>query len=225
MWWRLRGTIVSIKFGLTGLFKKEKFTFIGNRGAIRLDEEMALIDKTEADNAFKKCKKEIVDELLLHNGFCKWKTNAYVRLNGIDLLEFIDLQKEQHGSKTFCVNFAVMPLYCGESFMCIGLGSRLGSYITGGREDVWWDYGCERIAEKSFQNVAEAITQFVFPWFQELASEEAYRKRLIKDKSKKFAGYPAEKWLAAMQIENKEQLIQDAIEQLKLPKKLVDKKT
>lgn len=81
---------------------------------------------------------------------------------------------------------AVMPLYCERTFMCLGLGHRLGSYITG-REDVWWDFGCKGIAEKSFRNVADAITQFVFPWFQELFSEEAYRKRLIKDKSKNLS--------------------------------------
>lgn len=116
-----------------------------------------------------------------------------------------------------------MPLYCGEPYLCCGLGDRLGVYISGGK-DVWWDYCSEAVAEQSFQNVAEAITQFIFPWFQELSSEKAYRKRLIKDKSKKFVGYPAEKWLAALQIENKEQLIQDGIEQLKLPKKIMDRK-
>ena len=107
--------------------------------------------------------------------------------------------------------------------MCLGLGDRLGSYISGSR-DIWWDYCSEVVAEQSFQNVAEAITQFIFSWFQELSSEEGYRKRLIKDKSKKFIGYPAEKWLAALQVENKEQMIQNGIEQLKLPKKIMDRK-
>lgn len=71
---------------------KEKFSFVGNRFHIRSDEELSLIDKEEADNAFKKYKKEIIDPLLLDNGFCKWKTNAYVRLNKIGVLEYIDLQ-------------------------------------------------------------------------------------------------------------------------------------
>lgn len=82
------------------LFGKEKFTFIGDRETFRSDEEMALIDKKEADSAFKKYKKEIMDELLLHNGFRMWKSSAhaYVRLNGIGLLEYINLQKERYGS-------------------------------------------------------------------------------------------------------------------------------
>ncbi len=35
------------------------------------------------------------------NDFYRYKTNAYVRLNNIGLLEYIDLQKERYGSKTF----------------------------------------------------------------------------------------------------------------------------
>ena len=221
--WKVENIIGGIRYCLIGVFRKPNFTFVGNRSYIRVPEELALIDKKEADDAFKKCKEEIMDKLLFDNGFCKWKTNSYARLNGIGVLEYIDLQKEQYGSKTFCVNFAVMPLYCGETFMCLGLGHRLGHYITG-REDIWWDFGCESIAAKSFQNVADAITQYVFPWFQELSSEEAYRKRLTKDKTKKFPLYPAEEWLAASQIEDKEQLIQDGIRQLKLPKKMMDRK-
>ncbi len=43
------------------LLKQEKFAFVGTRRHIRLDDEMALINKEEADNAFKKYKKEIID--------------------------------------------------------------------------------------------------------------------------------------------------------------------
>ena len=55
-------------------------------------------------------------------------------------------------------------------------------------------------------------------------SEEAYRKRLTKDKAKKFPLYSAEEWLAALEIEDKEPLIRNSIEQLKLPKKIMDRK-
>ena len=201
------------------LFKKEKFAFVGTRRHIRLDDEMALIDKVEADNAFKKYKKEIIDELLLNNGFYKWKSSAYVRLNGIGLLEYIDLQKERYGSKTFCVNFSIMPLYCKEPYMVTGLGYRLGIYICG--KDIWWDYGSESIAQKSFENVSEAIIQFIFPWFLELSTEEKYKKRLIEDSAGKFAGYHVSQWLEALTVEEKEQLMQESINRLKLPKKLL----
>lgn len=198
---------------------KEKFNFVGNRFHIRSDEELSLIDKEEADNAFTKYKKEIIDPLLLDNGFCKWKTNAYVRLNKIGVLEYIDLQKERYGSKTFCVNFAIMPLYCGYSYMVTGLGDRLGSYISG--KDIWWDYCSESTAKESFENVAEAITKFVFPWFLKLSSEEGYKKRLIEDNLKKFVGYNSSEWLEALNVEDKEPLIRNSINQLKLPKKLL----
>ena len=201
------------------LLKKEKFAFVGIRRHIRLDDEMALIDKVEADNAFKKYKKEIIDKLLSNNGFYKWKSSAYVRLNGIGLLEYIDLQKERYGSKTFCVNFSIMPLYCKEPYIVTGLGYRLGTYICG--KDVWWDYGSESIAKESFENVSEAITQFIFPWFLELSTEEKYKKRLIEDGVKKFAGYHVSQWLEALTVEDKEHLMQESIERLKLPKKLL----
>ncbi len=104
---------------------------------------MSKINKEEADLAFKRCKKEMIDKLLLGNGFCRYKTKAYVRLNSIGLLEYIDLQKERYGSKTFCVNFAVMPLYCENKYIVTSLGDRLGTYLSG--NDIWWDYASEDI--------------------------------------------------------------------------------
>lgn len=196
------------------LFRKEDFTFVGNRPHLRLDEEMALIHKELADTAFKKYKKEILDRLLLENGFFRWKSSAYVRRNDIWLLEFIDLQKERYGSKTFCVNFAVMPLYCGRSYITTHLGGRLGTYISG--KDVWWDYCNETIAKQSFQNAADAIAKFVFPYFLELSSEEGYRKKLMEDKTKITA-----EWLEALEAADKERLAQSGIIQLGLPRRLL----
>lgn len=72
---------------------------------------MKSIDKVEADKAFKLYKKEYIDTLLKSKGFIKYSTNAYVRRNQVDVLEFIELQKETHGSKTFTVNYAMTPLY------------------------------------------------------------------------------------------------------------------
>ncbi len=60
---------------------KEKFGFVGNRQHIRTVGEMLTVNKEEADLAFKRYKKEIIDDLLLGNGFYKYKSNAYVRLN------------------------------------------------------------------------------------------------------------------------------------------------
>lgn len=198
-------------------FKKKEFIFVGNRPHIRLDEEMAQVNREEADQAFMKYKKEMIDPLLLEEGFSKWKSSAYVRRNKIGLLEFINLQKERYGSKTFCVNFAAMPLYCGYTYPILSLGHRLGTYISG--TDIWWDYGGERAAEQSFQNVAEAIAKFVFPWFLALSTEEGYRKMLAEF----MENHPeiAQKWLEALEIEEKEPLIQSSIRQLKLPKKLL----
>lgn len=56
---------------------KSNFSFAGNRPHIRVENELAGINKEEADNAFKQCKKEFIDTLLLSHGFCKYKTRAY----------------------------------------------------------------------------------------------------------------------------------------------------
>ncbi len=198
------------------LLEKEKFIFAGNRPHLRMDDEMARIDRKGADLAFKKYKKQIMDGLLLKQGFSRWKSSAYVRRNRIGLLEYLDLQKERYGSKTFCVNFAAMPLYCGYSWPVMSMGDRLGVFISG--KDVWWDYCDEKAAEQSFENAAAAVEQFVLPWFQEISSEKGYRK-MLAEFAESLPELAAE-WLDALELKEKEPLIQSGIQQLKLPKKL-----
>lgn len=147
--------------------------------------------------------------------FYRYKTNAYVRLNSIGLLEYIDFQKERYGSKTFCVNFAVMPLYCERKYVDTSFGSRLGTYISG--KDVWWDYASEEIAKVSFSNVVSAIDTYVLPWFDEVFNESGYRDKLLKIHNKQLA----EEWInAIVDIKDKETLIKRSIEELGLPKKV-----
>lgn len=190
------------------------FTFAGNRPHIRTESELANINKEEADQAFKQCKKEFIDTLLLSHGFCKYKTRAYVRMNPIGLLEYIDLQKENYGSKTFCVNFSAMPLYLQSEVLIFSLGHRLGTYICG--KDIWWDYASNSIARISFQNVAEAIIQYVFPWFEDISTEDGYRKKLTNLGNKKLVA----EWLNALEhTTDKETLITQSIITLGLPKK------
>lgn len=195
--------------------KKRDFCFVGIRQHIRTEEELLLVNKVEADLAFKRYKKEIIDSLLLSYGFYKYKTNGYVRLNDIGLLEYINLQKERYGSKTFCVNFAAMPLYCEYKYIVINLGGRLGTYISG--KDVWWDYASEKIAKDSFSNVSIAIEQYILPWFEQVSTEDGYRAKLLNIHNKKIA----KDWLDAMEnIEDKETLIRQSIIELKLPRKM-----
>lgn len=49
---------------------KDEFCFGGNRQHIRTEKEMMHINREEADLAFKQYKKELIDSLLLGNGFC-----------------------------------------------------------------------------------------------------------------------------------------------------------
>lgn len=121
-------------------------------------------------------------------------------------------------SKTLCVNFAVMPLYHPMKYMCLGLGQRLGSYISG--KDTWWDYADENIAQISFHNIRDAIQQYLLSWFENLSKEDNYKKRLESDIVKQTS-YPCKEWISAINSKDKVKRILENSENLKLPKKLV----
>lgn len=198
----------------------QKFNLQGNRPHIRTEQELAAVDKAAADEAFKTYKKLILDESLLAKGFVKYKTNAYVRKNKIQLLEYIDLQKEHYGSKTFTVNYALMPLYIPLDHLMLGFGDRLGSAVCG--KDIWWDFADEAIARKSFQNVADAIDRFVLPWFEKYSDEKTLEKKLFADRRKsRWLSYPNEEWLNALNEQNdKDEIVSENRKKLKLPKAL-----
>lgn len=200
-----------------------QFKICGNRPHIRTDEEMLAVNKAAADKAFKK-HKEVLDEYLKSKGFLKYKTNAFVRKNDIDLLEYIDLQKERYGSKTFTVNYAIMPLYVPHDYIETGFGGRLGELING--RDIWWDYAVEEAAKISFQNVSGAIEIFLLPWFEKYSDEQHLRKELQKYKKNSRhirIGIPyKEEWLNAIDNRaDRRAIIDSNIQKLKLPKGLM----
>lgn len=200
------------------------FKIQGNRCHLRSEEELAMVDKKAADEIFKTLKKTVLDEYMKANGFAKYKTNAYVRKNKIAVLEYLDLQKERYGSKTFTVNFSIMPLYVPHDYIVTGFGDRLGTMIR--NKDTWWDYADETAARVSFQNVKEAIDRFVMPWFEKYADEVYLKEELLRKKQhylKKGLGIPykCEEWISAFDHpEQWEQIILENIQKLKLPKKL-----
>ncbi len=73
----------------------DKFKLKGNvTTAIRSDEDIKCIDKSQAEIVFKTQKKRL-DEFLKTYGFIKYKGRVYVRWNKIDVLEYIDVQKRK----------------------------------------------------------------------------------------------------------------------------------
>ena len=97
------------------------FKIVGNRLHIRSDEEMSTVDKKAADAAFKKYQNKFISPYMNEQGFLKYKSNAYVRKNKIDLLEYVEFQKERHGSKTFTVmpsriDVSIIPFTSGVKF-------------------------------------------------------------------------------------------------------------
>ena len=201
-----------------------KFRLRGNvSGAIRSDDEMSSVDKKAADKSFKDKKKKL-DLFLQQKGFVKYKTNSYARRNTLNVLEYINLQKEQYGSKTFTVNYALIALYVPHSFLSYDLGDRLGILICD--RDVWWDYSNEEIAEISFQNVMDAIDDFLLPWFEERESKESLKRELLKEeqKRKKYGGRLSDiqqAWLNVIDSEDDySDIISNNIVTFKLPKEI-----
>ena len=203
----------------------KEFNLKGNvSSAIRSDEERALVDKDIADTAFKVHKKALA-EFLKQKGFVKYKTNSFLRRNQLEVLEYIDLQKESYGSKTFTVNYALTSLYVPHSFFNFDIGDRLGKLICD--RDVWWDYSNEQIAEISFNNVIEAIENFLLPWFAEKDNIVSIRDMLISEKKRREEyGWRLSNdqayWLNI--IENNtwnNEIVAANIETFKLPKKLI----
>lgn len=159
--------------GLFNFFKKKvepnkiiskenkTFEFYGTGRHLKNDEEYQSINKEEADNAFKKYKREILDVYMKEKGFHKYKTNGYVRLNKNRLVEYINIQKEAHGSRTCTLNISLYPLYAPHDFITIGFGKRIGRIIND--KDFWWDYKDDITAKLSFENIKNAIwTTFLF---------------------------------------------------------------
>lgn len=142
-------------------------------------DEICSINKNEADSAFKLYKKQYIDTLLKSRGFQQYKTNAYVRRNQIDVLEYIDLQNEKNGSRTFTVNYGLAALYIPRKFKYWDYHERLGMLIC--KKDIWWDFANDTMAKVSFENVAKAIEEFVIPWFDALSNDDSIKNMLFEE--------------------------------------------
>ena len=200
------------------------FQLQGNRPfAIRSDEEMRSVNGEAADWAFK-AQKKLLDQHLAKQGFVTYKTNACIRRNALDVLEYINLQKESHGSRTFTVNYALIPLYIPHDFLSYDLGGRLGTLICS--RDVWWDYADEAVAAVSFQNVTEAIERFLLPWFDQTADRSALEAELLRvQKARMQHGGRLsdiqQAWLDALDDPpDADAVIRENIRRFKLPQKL-----
>ena len=201
------------------LRNNKKFELRGNRSFLRTDDEMQSIDRDEADHAFKLYKKQYLDTLLKSKGFLKYKTNAYVRRNQVDVLEYIDLQKEKNGSRTFTVNYGLTALYIPHGFINWDINERIGILIC--NKDIWWDFANDDIAKVSFENVAKAIEEFVIPWFDARSNDDSIKKMLLDDREKYGWSIYKQAWLEAIDHRcNLSETIEENIKLFRLPKSL-----
>lgn len=199
------------------------FELVGVRPCLRTGDECAALDKKAADAAFRRCKREVIDPFLASQGFRKYKTNAYVRRSGIDVLEYIDLQKEHYGSKTFTLNLAVMPLYTSayepRDVVAFYVSHRLGELIC--RRDLWWDFADERACAASMENVCAALERYGLPWFRRMSDERYVRLLLMKRKLTGRLSVYDEEWLAVLgERRERGALVRQRMEELGLPRAL-----
>lgn len=198
------------------MWKLNKFKLKGTRKYFRSDLEMQHLDREAADEAYKE-KKKILDDYMISKGFFKHKTNTYIRLNKINVLESINLQKERYGSRTFTVNILLMPMYLPQDLVPFG-GERISYFI--GSPDVWWDFGDCKAAETSFRNIVEAVDRFVMPWFEKTSDPECL-KSMVQDHKVpgQFTRNDYIKWNEVfdsyMELDN---VVAENVERMKLPK-------
>ena len=198
------------------MWKLNKFKLKGTRKYFRSDLEMQRLDREAADEAYKE-KKKILDDYMISKGFFKHKTNTYIRLNKINVLESINLQKERYGSRTFTVNILLMPMYLPQDSVPFG-GERISYFI--GSPDVWWDFGDCKAAETSFRNIVEAVDRFVMPWFEKTSDPECL-KSMVQDHKVpgQFTNNDYIKWNeifdSYMELDN---VVAENVERMKLPK-------
>ena len=198
------------------MWKLNKFKLKGTRKYFRSDLEMQRLDREAADEAYKE-KKKILDDYMISKGFFKHKTNTYIRLNKINVLESVNLQKERYGSRTFTVNILLMPMYLPQDSVPFG-GERISYFI--GSPDVWWDFGDCKAAETSFRNIVEAVDRFVMPWFEKTSDPECLKNMVQEHKVPgQFTNNDYIKWNeifdSYMELDN---VVAENVERMKLPK-------
>lgn len=201
------------------MWKLSKFKLKGTRKYFRSDLEMQRLDREAADEAYKE-KKKILDDYMISKGFFKHKTNTYIRLNKINVLESVNLQKERYGSRTFTVNILLMPMYLPQDSVPFG-GERISYFI--GSPDVWWDFGDSKAAETSFRNIVEAVDRFVMPWFEKTSDPECLKNMVQEHKvSGQFTNNDYIKWNEIFDSYNDlDDVVLENISRMKLPKALL----
>lgn len=197
----------------------KNFEIKGDRSFLRTEDERQSIDKEEADRAFKLYKKQYLDTLLKSKGFLRYKTNAYVRRNQVDVLEYVDLQKEINGSRTFTVNYGLTALYIPRKFTNWDKYERIGILIC--NKDIWWDFANDVIAKVSFENVAKAIEEFVIPWFDARSNDDSIKNMLLDEREEYGWSIYKQAWLEAVDYRsNLSETIEENIKLFRLPKSL-----
>ncbi|MBR4915325.1 MAG: DUF4304 domain-containing protein [Clostridiales bacterium] len=201
------------------MWKLSKFKLKGTRKYFRSDLEMQRLDREAADEAYKE-KKKILDDYMISKGFFKHKTNTYIRLNKINVLESVNLQKERYGSRTFTVNILLMPMYLPQDSVPFG-GERISYFI--GSPDVWWDFGDSKAAETSFENIVEAVDRFVMPWFEKTSDPECLKSMVQEHKVPgQFTNNDYIKWNEVFDSYNdQDDVVLENISRMKLPKALI----
>lgn len=201
------------------MWKLSKFKLKGTRKYFRSDLEMQRLDREAADEAYKE-KKKILDDYMISKGFFKHKTNTYIRLNKINVLESVNLQKERYGSRTFTVNILLMPMYLPQDSVPFG-GDRICQFI--GSPDVWWDFGDCKAAETSFRNIVEAVDRFVMPWFEKTSDPECLKNMVQEHKVPgQFTNNDYIKWNEIFDSYNDlDDVVLENISRMKLPKALI----
>ncbi|WNF22686.1 DUF4304 domain-containing protein [Mesobacillus jeotgali] len=117
------------------------------------------------DSYFKKSLTKWIVKPLREYDFFRYKTAFVGRVTNDSIFQFINLQKDAYGGKTFTVNVGVRPLFIPHDYLSLQPGQRIGYFKYGA--DKWWSFKTEDRADHSFIEVNHIINDYVLEWFEQ----------------------------------------------------------
>lgn len=137
--------------------------------------ELTKEQKNTADANYKEQYRRL-REFLKEESFTPQGASSFIRINQLDVIESIYIQKDMYGRKFFTVSVSIQPL-CNPSTSCFGHGQRLPSFFLS-EGDPWYDYLAPKACEHSFNEVMAQLRQYVLPWFASLHSADKLQEYL-----------------------------------------------
>jgi hypothetical protein len=103
------------------------------------------------------------------------KTNRLILRISDDILQFIDLQLSSFGDKSFCVNYASIPLFSPRDYLVLQPGDRLRKKGA----EAWWSSSDQKVAGHSMTEIVNLLKEQAIPFFNKTETVSGLLKVLL----------------------------------------------